>query len=297
MNIAVTGGGGTIGRALVRHLREGGHAVVGSSGPPGAPEVAGLRVIDLSDEAGLGEVFAGSEVVIHLAAQSRPALSWLDPAATHRANVDGTAAVCRAARAAGVSRLVFASTAERYAGGRCAEGGPFADTSPYAASKAEGERIVAASGLAYAIARLFLIVDPLAPTGVIAQICAHVRAPAVPLAAPDVVRDLVHVDDAAAMLAALATGPLPEGGAVNLGSGVGTRLGDLAAACHRIAGGAGVVRLEAPDRPGTPLPLLVADLTRARALGLPDARPPDAWLGALVAHALHLPTGPSLEPR
>ena len=98
---------------------------------------------DILDAETLAEAMAGCEVVLHQAAVPSVPRSVADPLRSHEANVTGTLRVFLAARAAGVRRVVFASSSSVY--GPCApvptpETAPRDPASPYAATKAMGEQ-------------------------------------------------------------------------------------------------------------------------------------------------------------
>ena len=111
--ICVTGGAGFIGSHVVRRLRELGREVrclVLPNDP--APLLDGLGVTridgDVLDPASLDKAMDGCELVIHLAAVYA---LWLpDPTIMFRVNVDGTRNVLKAARRAGVKRVVYTSS-------------------------------------------------------------------------------------------------------------------------------------------------------------------------------------------
>jgi nucleoside-diphosphate-sugar epimerase len=113
--VAVTGVGGAVGRRLVAALdeREDVERIVGLDvrAPAGltSPKLA-FRAGDVRDVA-LADLFAGVDVVVHLAAEHAPPR---DEAARHATNVAGALAVARAAAAAGVRKLVHLSTALVY---------------------------------------------------------------------------------------------------------------------------------------------------------------------------------------
>ena len=115
MRAFVTGGGGFIGLALARRLRERGdevRAVVRSTARAGALEEIGceLREGDLGSVKRLAEQMAGCDAVFHLAGIYRVGIPPSDRPAMYAANVEGTANVLDAAVAAGVPRVISVST-------------------------------------------------------------------------------------------------------------------------------------------------------------------------------------------
>jgi GDP-4-dehydro-6-deoxy-D-mannose reductase len=88
VRVLITGATGFVGGYLVEHLRAGGHEVTGTS----LEETAGFMKVDMRDPAAIAAavVAARPERVFHLAAQSRAALSWKEPALTYEINVSGT---------------------------------------------------------------------------------------------------------------------------------------------------------------------------------------------------------------
>lgn len=110
MKALVTGGGGFLGRAIVERLLAEGHDVAilarGSY-----PEVEALGVTtlrgDIGDPAAMTHAAEGRDVVFHVAAKAGV---WGDRAEFRRTNVEGTANVVAACRAAGVPRLVHTSS-------------------------------------------------------------------------------------------------------------------------------------------------------------------------------------------
>jgi nucleoside-diphosphate-sugar epimerase len=140
MTIAITGGTGFVGQALIDQALAQGLAVQALARKPqkrrdGVEWIAG----DLADRGALARLIDGVEAVIHVAALT----SARHPAEFEAANVAGTLAVIEAALAAGVGRLVFVSSlAAREPG-----------LSLYGASKARAERLIKASGLDWTIVR------------------------------------------------------------------------------------------------------------------------------------------------
>lgn len=106
----VTGGGGFLGKAIVRLLLEGGHEVVSFSRAPHADvEALGARHLrgDVADEAQVRRAARGCDTVFHVAAKADP---WGSDRDYFRTNVLGTRSVIAACRAAGVPRLVHTSS-------------------------------------------------------------------------------------------------------------------------------------------------------------------------------------------
>jgi UDP-N-acetylglucosamine 4-epimerase len=149
----VTGAAGFIGSHLVDHLLELGQRVVGIDNfvtgtranlQAVADGRAGFRFVegDINDLALMQHCCVDVDIILHQAALGSVPRSLNDPLATHRANVDGFLVTLAAARAAGVQRVVYASSSSVYGDAQdlpkredCT-GRPL---SPYAATKAINE--------------------------------------------------------------------------------------------------------------------------------------------------------------
>jgi UDP-glucuronate 4-epimerase len=160
MLVFVTGAAGFIGSHLSERLTGRGDEVIGFDNfdlfYPRAVKEANLGALrrqprfslvegDLRDPAALEKAFGGRrpDVVVHLAALAGVRPSLAEPARYADVNVTGTQRVVDAARAHGVTRLVFASSSSVY--GRDSQP-PFresdpclAPVSPYASTKRAGE--------------------------------------------------------------------------------------------------------------------------------------------------------------
>ena len=146
--VVVTGGAGFIGRHVVAVLLERGFDVTvidNLSAMPGEPPVADrhLRFIeaDICDVS-IEDLLVGADAVIHLAALVSVPESIRYPEAAYRNNVIATREVLRGACAAGVTRLVYASSAAVYGDLRTLplrEEGPCQPTSPYGEHKLQNE--------------------------------------------------------------------------------------------------------------------------------------------------------------
>lgn len=285
--VLVTGGCGFIGTHLVRALLPAGARVSviddGSTGDPA--RLAGLPITltigSILDPAALRAAIDKAEVVLHLAAQVSVPKSVASPVETWQVNTEGTLRVLEAARAQGVRRVVFASTCAVYGPAPrlpSREEDPVDTASPYAATKAAGEALMAAWAPCYAletvVLRLFNVIGPgqSLDGGYAAVVPAFLHAarhgrPMHLMGGGGQTRDFVAVDDVvrAFMLAATREAPFA-GEIINIGSGRAISIRDLAEIIGRVTGSA-VRPTEAPARPGD-VPHARAAIDRAReALG------------------------------
>lgn len=148
MRALVTGGGGFLGLAIVRRLRERGYDVRSlTRGHYEALDALGVdaRRGDLSDPKVVLDATDGCDAVFHVAAKAGV---WGPYESYHQTNVVGTENVIAACRAHGVSRLVYTSTPSVVHSGADVEGvdesAPYADhyETAYPKTKAEAERAV-----------------------------------------------------------------------------------------------------------------------------------------------------------
>jgi nucleoside-diphosphate-sugar epimerase len=106
MNVVVTGSAGRIATLLVPRIRDRFDLVLVDRLPVG-PAMPGYRPVDICDTEALASAMRGAEAVIHLAGQAATSASWDD---LYRPNVEGVVSLFEAARTAGVSRVIFASS-------------------------------------------------------------------------------------------------------------------------------------------------------------------------------------------
>ncbi len=148
MRVLVTGATGKVGSRVVPRLLERGHAVHALVRRPAAGEAlrsAGAEVVlgDLREAKSLRAAVVGVEAVLHFAAFFRGATE----AEVREVIVDGSVELAGACVAAGVPRLLFASTNLVY-GPSCGcparEDDPVAPSGAYPAAKAEAERALLA---------------------------------------------------------------------------------------------------------------------------------------------------------
>jgi UDP-glucose 4-epimerase len=124
-HIVITGSTGVIGRRAVRELVAAGQGVTGvTRSERGRERLAGLGAgaveADVFDEASLRRAFAGADGVVNLLTHVPSADRMADPSAwaeNDRVRTEASAAIARAAQAAGVRRLVQESIAFVYADG------------------------------------------------------------------------------------------------------------------------------------------------------------------------------------
>jgi nucleoside-diphosphate-sugar epimerase len=192
VRIAVTGGTGFVGSRLIKALVAAGHDITALTRRPmdGGKSVTWLAG-SLQDQGALDRLADGADALIHVAGVLKA-----DEAGFEAGNVQGTAAVIAAARAANVPRLVHVSS--------LAAREP--ELSLYGGSKARAESLVRESGLDFAIVRPPAVYGPgdqetlelfrMARRGLI-------------LLPPAGRLSLIHVDDLSRLLIAMAQADAP----------------------------------------------------------------------------------------
>jgi len=261
--VLVTGGAGFIGSHLVDELLDGGHAVRVfddfSTGKrenlaPALSRATGdIEVIegDVRDLEALRGAVAGCQAVVHLAAIASVQASYERLDEVNCVNVGGTVKTLRAAREAGVGRVVFASSCAVYGDATdlpIDEATATRPLSPYAVGKLAGEgycRSLASTGEIDTVAPRFFNVygprqDAASPySGVIAAFAAAASAGRGCIVHGDgeQTRDFVYVGDLVRALVAAATrAERFDGEVVNLGSGVETSVNEIVAQMRRASG-------------------------------------------------------------
>ena len=306
--IVVTGGAGFIGSHVVADLLAEGHSVVvldnfENSGPSvidsieqlGAGRPATVRG-DVRDPHVLDALFRGypAAAVVHLAGKKAVAESVADPILYFDANLNGAISLLRAMRGAGVTRLVFSSSATVYGLPRripVRENAPVRPTNPYGRTKAIIEQFIDDLATAWPEFRAISLryFNPVGahPSGMIGErptgtpnnlfpLIADVatgRRPIVKVFGNDYptpdgtgLRDYVHVVDlarghVAAVARLLGGGTATSHLRLNLGTGKGHSVMEALVAFSRACGFAVPFDMAA-RRPGD-VAALVADATRA----------------------------------
>lgn len=269
MRCIVTGGAGFIGSHLVERLLHDGHSVVvldNLSSGRGAnlaavanhPGLTFLQV-DVAEADILPRLFAGAQWVFHLAALADIVPSIQHPLIYHKANVDGTAAVLEAARAAEVERFVYAASSSCYGIPDVyptPETAPADPRYPYALTKYLGEQYVLhwakVYGLPAVSLRLFNVYGPRARTSstygaVFGVFLAQMLAgqPVTVVGDGEQTRDFTFVTDVASAFAAAAERGR-NGEIYNVGTGKPVSVNHLVSLLHARE----VVHI--PKRPGEP---------------------------------------------
>lgn len=290
MKILVTGGAGFIGRALVPALVADGHQVrVFDNERRGSlrhPALEGCERCfgDLRDAEACRDACRGHEAIVHLAAQSNVMGSEADPGLTFATNVTGTWQLLLASREAGVRHLVFASSREVYGEPRrlpVCEDDELVGRNLYGASKIAGEALLRAdgSGVPATILRLANVIGRGDSGRVVPNwLGAGARGEPLVLYGGAQVLDFVPVETVvAAVRSALARGPQPA--PINIGSGVGISLRELAA---RVLALFPAARLEVVPARGPEVTRFVASIERMQALL--GVTPPADPLGRLAEY-------------
>ena len=276
MRVLITGGAGFIGSNLAYALIGGGHQVgviddLSTGHAENLHPHAWFRTLDILDPqmpAAVAE-FA-PEYVVHLAAQASVTESLRDPERDWAVNAEGTAAVARAAAAAGARRMVSASSAAVYgepdpAMLPLAETAPKAPANPYGKSKLAAETLLAqaltGTGVDHASFRFSNVYGPRQDAagegGVVALFCARMHQAVAPIVygTGAQTRDFIYVGDVVgAIVAALgADAPLAQpgtdGAAYNVSTGSEVSVQDLLRSLRHTSGYLGGVDAQ-PSRTG-----------------------------------------------
>jgi UDP-glucose 4-epimerase len=315
MRVLVTGGAGYIGSVVAEVLLARGHTVavyddLSEGHRDAVPAPARLHEGDLLDRPRLDAVLHETrpEAVVHMAAVCQVGESVADPAKYYRVNLQGGLALLDAMLGAGVTRMVFSSTAAVYgepAKQPIEEDDPTAPSNPYGETKLAFERALAWYGGAHGVRavslRYFNAAGASARSGerhepethlipLVLQVAAGHRGSVTiygddyPTRDGTCLRDYVHVLDLAEAhalaLDALAGGAA--GAAYNLGcGGDGFTVREVVETARRVTGRPIAVTM-GPRRPGDPAMLVAASTRIRQALGW---TPRHADLADIIASA------------
>ena len=297
--VLVTGGAGFIGSHLVeRLLLDGAEEVVVLDNlhrgrlenlePFCADPRLKFHEADIRNPDALAEAIQGAQVVYHLAAQSNVIGSVTDMDYCFSTNVVGTYNVLRAASRHAVRRVVFSSSREVYGepiGLPVGEGDPLLPINSYGASKLAGEAYCRAFrhvfGLQTVVLRLANVYGQRDTGRVIPLWLAQaVAGEAFSVYGGKQLIDFIWIGDTVEALIRAATldGPLPP---INVASGTGTRILDLARRIARLTGAHAQLKV-LPARP-VEVTRFVASVDRMREiLGIEPPLDPLAHLPKLL---------------
>jgi len=319
VKLLVTGGAGYVGSVVAAQLVDAGHETVvlddlSKGHRVAVPEGARLVEGSLLDEAFVrGTLAGGFDGVLHFAALSLVAESVEEPERYYRNNVGGTLNLLGAMGEAGVTRLVFSSTAAVYGEPEevpIPETAAAAPTNPYGNSKLAVDRMIGdvarARGLAATSLRYFNVAGASGRFGedhepethlipIVLQAAAGTRESVkifgtdYPTRDGTAVRDYIHIEDLGrAHLLALEASEASRHRIYNLGNGAGFSVLQVIEAARSVTG-KDIMAEEAPRRAGDP-PELVASSEAIRAdLGWKPEKPgleamiSDAW-GWMLEH-------------
>ena len=253
--VLVTGGAGFVGSGLVRRLiTHGARVTVLDDLFTGRREnlpSTGLEFVEGSvcDPPLVEHLVAQAEVVFHCAARNI-VVSTRDPRQDYETNIGGTLNVLLAARATGTKRVIYTSSASVYGNPRTLpinEDDALSLLTPYAVSKLAGENYCLAFYESYDLPTTAVRYsnifgpgqDPANPyCGVVAKFAEALFAGRAPVIHGDgnQTRDFTFIEDAVSATILAATSDRAIGEVFNVGTGVETRVNELAALLIRLIG-------------------------------------------------------------
>ena len=253
----VTGGAGFIGSHVVDALLDDGHSVrvvddLSSGSLANVPTAEKCEFInrDLAEPGVAESVVDGVTWVIHLAAIPSVPRSVVEPARSHRANVEATHALLLAARAAGIQRVVQASSSSVYGESEelpKTEAMRVQPVSPYGLHKLIGEQYAMLFDRLYGLEtvslRFFNVFGPRqSPTsqysGVISLFIERLLSGTAPTIYGDgeQTRDFTYVSDVSQAILNACVSPNVAGRVVNVARGGRTSINALYGMLQKITG-------------------------------------------------------------
>ena len=297
MTALVTGGAGFIGSHLVDALVSRGDKVrilddLSTGRREHLRPDADFTKGSVVDRGALDKLMKGVDTVFHLAAVVSVQQCLNDPAGSNEVNVTGVVRVLQSAAAAGVRRVVFASSAAVYGdtpAPRKREDQAPDPLSPYAVAKLAGERMgLTFPGVEFVALRFFNVYGPRqtpdSPYAAVVPIFLAAIEAGRPLPVfgdGTQTRDFTYVGDVVSGLLLASDAPGRQGRVYNLATGRAVSVADMAHALGRASGRP--VQMEfRPPRPGEIVHSL-ADVEAARSeLGFRARIPLDEGLAEAV---------------
>jgi nucleoside-diphosphate-sugar epimerase len=266
--VLLTGATGFVGRHALTALADAGHEVhaVARRRGPDAPGVIWHEADLLAGCELVAEV--EPEILVHLAWYAEHGKFW--SSVENVRWVEASLALLRTFAAAGGRRAVMAGSCAEYEWSReiYPESAPLRPATLYGAAK-HGLHVVACAfcrqaDIELAWGRVFFLYGPFEAPGrlVPSLVLPLLRGEPVPMTEGTQRRDFLHSADAGAAFAALADSRVT--GAVNVASGEGLELRELAREIARRAGGEELLRIGARPMPEGDPPALLADVRRLR---------------------------------
>jgi dTDP-glucose 4,6-dehydratase len=273
--VLVTGGAGFIPSNLILHLLEHtDHEVVSLDALTYAGNIDNLAEVmshprlsfvhgDIRDAGLVRELVGGVDVIVNAAAESHVEKSILEGASDFvTTNVEGTQILLDAIRETPVERFLLISSSEVYGTAETApmdEEHPLRPRSPYAATKAGGDRLAYSYWVTYdlpiSIVRPFNNYGPRQhPEKVVPKfITQALRGEALTIHGDGhASRDWLHVDDTAAAIEGLIDAPLAAiaGEVVNIATGVDITVAEIAALVLEAVDNPAATTVSVDERPG-----------------------------------------------
>ena len=251
--VIITGAGGFIGSHLTEELVKICSSVkalvhYNSRGDWGLLELSDKNIKDnieifqgdIIDPFSVENAINGADVVFHLAALISIPYSYNSPNSYVNTNVMGTLNVLEACRKLNIEKLILTSTSETYGTARYVpidENHPLQGQSPYSASKISADKIAESYylsfGLPLSIIRPFNTYGPRQSARAIIPtiISQALTGSEIKVGSIEPVRDMNFVKDMVRGFIKIAESEKSTGEVINIGTGIGISIGDLA---HKI---------------------------------------------------------------